>query len=274
MPRANSADAITLDALWRSPLEEIARLDVDLKHALFHPSFDERVETSRLLSWRDDLDSWASDMGYPNKMSERRRAAWDVALGERLLTDTAELSEAEDPTVWCWLATHLLPHLVVYRWGWPAGSPETGPTGRDPWTRFGPTDKNGLLLARQRVAIYGRELALHASEQEFQSIQYRPAFGLDRRVARVILEILVEAAQDMSSNYGRQGSTRSDDADDVCVELRIINSMRPFCFLSDDAIAEIVRETIERLPEIRDPRKEARRNRDKSIQGQQSAIPA
>ncbi len=268
-PRSRGSEWTTLLDLHGRSLDEIADSPFDLRRSEFHPAGAQRVSDGQLRGWRSDLNRWAYDHAFPAPLNEKMRSKWDVALGQRLLDDTSELAEGDNPAVWCWLATHLLPHFVLYRWGWPNFVDGQAPRGRAPWARFGPTDKNGLLMARQRVLVYGADLTRRASEQEFQSIQYRPAYGLDRRVARVVLETLVDAVDDPDSNYGRQGSTRSDDADDVCVELRVINSLRPMCFMSDQQIRHLVEATIERLPEIRDPRKEARRNATKYIDGQE-----
>lgn len=269
-PRSRGSDWPALRELHGRSLDDIATVPIDLRRAEFHPSAALRVTEQQLLGWREELNSWAYDNAFPSKLDEKMRSRWDVRLGQRLLADTDVLPEADNPAVWCWLATHLLPHFVIYRWGWPALVDGTLPTNRSAWARFGPSDKNGLLLARQRVLIYGSDLAARATEQEFQSIQYRPAYGLDRRVARVVLKTLVEAAADPSSNYGRQGSTRSDDADDVCVELRVVNSLRPLCFMTDEKLRSVVLDTIDRLPKIRDPRKEERRNAGKHLEGQTS----
>jgi len=102
-----------------------------------------------------------------------------------------------------------------------------------------------------RILTYGPDLAARASEQEFQSIQNRPAFGLNQRVARVVMQTLVDAYDDSNSNYGKNGGTRALDNNDVCIELRVINSLRPLCFASDDSVIEIVKQVVERLPDLR-----------------------
>jgi hypothetical protein len=239
----------------KSP-EELSDNPIDLRRAEFHPAGERHVTEDELLSWRDDLNSWAYDRGYPSPLNTERRSNWDVELGTRLLDDTSGLPEALHPDVWCWIATHLLPHFVVYRWNWPALTHGHPPTGRAQWARFGTDLRNGLRLAVHRILTYGPDIAKRASEQEFQSIQYRPAFGLDQRVARIVLATLVDAYDDPTSNYGKNGGTRALDADDVCIELRLINSLRPLCFASDDDIVAIVHDSIDRLPEYRKTRAE------------------
>lgn len=238
---------------YGKPAEELANLAIDLRRSEFHPAGERQVTVEELMSWRDDLNDWAYTHAFPNPLNTERRSTWDVDLGLRLLADTDGLPEAVHPDVWCWLATNLLPHFVVYRWGWPARREGAPPEGRSPWARFGGDLRNGLRLAMHRITTYGPDIARRASEQEFQSIQYRPAFGLDQRVAKVVLRTLVEAWDDPDSNYGKNGGTRALDNNDVCIELRLVSSLRPLCFSTDEEIEEIVRDVIERLPSLRRP---------------------
>jgi hypothetical protein len=251
-PRAsgNTAWRPLLDLHGEVP-EKLIDKPFDLRRAEFHPAGDTRVTEMALQQWRDDLNVWAYDRRFPGQLDSERRSAWDVDLGVKLLDDTGKIPEALHPDVWCWLAVHLLPHFVVYRWGWPATTDGAPPTAREPWARFGSDLRNGLRLALHRIITYGADLAHRASEQEFQSIQYRPAFGLDQRVARVVLRTLVDENDDPSSNYGKNGGTRALDANFVCIELRLINSLQPLCFASDATIADTVRGVIESLPDLR-----------------------
>jgi hypothetical protein len=250
-PRSSNLDWHTLMDIHGSAPETIDERPIDLRHAQFHPAGERRITESELVEWRKDLNSWAHDNGFPGQLNEERRSRWDVLLGTRLLEDTQNLPESQHPAVWSWIATHLLPHFVVYRWGWPAKKGGEPPHGREPWARFGDSDKNALLMARQRVRAYGRDLALKATEQEFQSIQYRPAFGIDQRVARIVLESLITAWEDPGSNYGKKGGTRALDANYVCIELRLVNSLRPLAFAADNDVASIVDDIVERLPDLR-----------------------
>ena len=251
-PRASGSSTwLPLIDVHGSAPDSLADNPIDLRRAEFHPAGDRHVNHEELLAWRNDLNAWAHDRGYPSALNTERRSVWDVDLGTQLLKDTAGLPEAMHPDVWCWIATHLLPHFVVYRWDWPALKDGAPPIGRSEWARFGPDLRNGLPLAMHRILTCGPDIAGRASEQEFQSIQYRPAFGLDQRVACIVLHVLVDAADAPDSKYGRSGDTRSKDADTVCVDLRVVNSLRPFCFVSDDGVSEIVVDVIDRLPELR-----------------------
>jgi len=238
--------------------EELKSANFDLRLAHFAPHGSDRVSESGLRNWREALNEWAYDeKSFPAPLREDQKAAWDVDLGLRLVEDLDGHPEFYDPDVWCWFATHLLPHFVVHRWGWPKAIDGEVPKGRSSWSRFGNGDKNALFLSIHRVVTYGPDLAKRATQQEFQSIQYRPAYGLDQRVALVILKTLVDAYEDQGSCYGKKPDTskpgnRALDCNHVCIELRYINSLRPLCFATDDQIAEIVSETISRLPELRE----------------------
>jgi len=251
---------VTGSAWWRplldlhgQSLDQLRKNRIDLRRAEFHPAGEQRISEPQLLAWRESLNDWASDRSFPAAMNLGKSSAWDVELGLRLLKDLGHLPEILHPDVWCWLATNLLPHFVAYRWGWPEPKDGETPVGGDAWARFGPGPKNGLRLAVQRILTYGPDIASRASEQEFQSLQNRPAYGLDKRVARLVLQTLVDAFDDPASNYGKNGGTRTLDANDVCIELRLINSLQPFCFAVEDNIVSTVEEIIERLPNIRRP---------------------
>lgn len=231
---------------------EIEKNEFNLREATFHTP-DRRVSDKQLTDWREDLNRWAYDRGFPANLDDAKRSDWDVAIGVRLLADTKHMPEGLNGDVWCWITTHLLPHLVVYRWGWPAAVDREAPIGQAKWDRFGPTLKNGLRLAVHRIVTYGEDIARRATENEFQSIQYRPAYGLDQRVARLILGTLVEASEDPSSNYGKGNGNRTLDSNLLTKELRVLNSMRPLCFASDSAVVNTVRSVIDRLPDLRPP---------------------
>lgn len=237
--------------VYGQPAEKLVDRPFDLKRAVFHPAANRRVTEAELRAWRDSLNHWAYERRFPGTLNYERRSNWDVDLGVRLLEDTNGLPEAFHPDVWCWIAVQLLPHLVVYRWGWPNPVDGEPPRGRSAWARFGHDLRNGLRLAMHRIATYGPDIARRASEQEFQSIQYRPAFGLDQRVARTVLETLVDSADDADSNYGKNGGTRALDANLVCTELRVINSLRPLCFLAEKELREVALDVIDRLPQLR-----------------------
>jgi hypothetical protein len=247
---------LPLAELRGKPLDEVATIPFDLKRAEFHPNCEPRVTEEQLLNWRTDLNSWAYDKGFPSVMDTKQRSAWDMDLGVRLLNDTRNLPESLHPDVWCWIAVHLLPHFIVHRWGWPTDTKDgKPPTGIAKWSRFGREQKNGLRLAMRRVDTYGEDIARKADQEEFQFIENRPAFSLDRRVSRAILSTLIDAFENKQSPYGKtsKGSKggRRIDANLVGIELRRINSMKPLCFASDDEVATIVTGVIDRLPDMR-----------------------
>ena len=245
----------SLQTIHDQSVERLMEQTFNLQQADFHTAGD-RISERELREWRSDLNLWARGNGFPYEMNAEKKSDWDVELGKRLCEDVKDLPESSHPHVWCWIAVNLLPHFVVHRWGWP--TPQDGqqiPTGGAKWSRFGPDLRNGLRLAAYRIATYGEDLASDASEQEFQSLQNRPSYGRDRRVARVILQTLVDSYADEDSNYGKNGGTRALDCDDICQELQRINSMRPFCFRTDLEIQTLVSDAIKRLPNYRRPPK-------------------
>lgn len=229
---------------------EAADLAVGFRSGRVHPDASGVASKEQLIAWRSELDDWARENGFGRKMTRSQQLNWDVGLGTKLLEDSRHLPERLHPDVWCWISVYLLPHLVVHRWGWPKSDiTDEAPTGSVKWARFGQSPRNALRLAMRRVETFGDEIARRADQEEFQFIENRPAFGLDRRVARAILEVLIEARDDANSEYGK-GGTRID-ANNVGIELRIINSMRPLCLCTNAEIRQVVQSVVERLPDLR-----------------------
>ena len=254
-PRAKAQEsARSLTLIYKKPLDDIRERPFNLQTAEFHPLGKERVSEQDLLNWRNELNDWAADEGFPSQMDANRRSEWDVLLGERLIEDLREVPEFLHPDVWCWIATYLLPHFAVYRWGWPQAV-EDGPSKASAWARFGSDGRNALRMVVNRILLYGPKIARRASEQEFQSIQNRPAFGADPRVAKVVMEAFMQALDDPNSNYAKNygdvPGDRSRDNNLACMELRLINSLRPLCFETDATISEITLDVVKRLPELR-----------------------
>ncbi len=207
-----------------------------------------RAELSSLLGLRSELTDWAADaFGFPGALeSEKRKADWNTELGLQLLQRLGEHAEGRHPNVHAWLASALVPHLVVHRWGWP----ETGRDGAVPssprkWSRFGMGLRNGLRLALYRVQVLGEDVARNANEQEFQDVLERPAFGNDPRVARTILARLIELHEDPRSSYGKAGLGRTAHCAAALPRLRTLNVLRPLAFLDERDIVDAVDRCVE-----------------------------
>ena len=158
------------------------------------------------------------------------------------------LADPVHPDVWCLIASHLLPHCGLSM-GMASSKPRS--VGTKSWNHFTAHPTNGLRMAINRILFYGEEIAREADSQEFQSLLGRPSFGSDPRVAKVVMATFIEEWKDPESNYGKHGGNRSIDNDIACTELRLINSLRPLCFESDETISEITKTVISELPELR-----------------------
>ena len=258
-PRATSSESVRSLVALRgtsprgTPVEDLLDVPFDLKQAQFHPNATNRVDEDALLTWRVELNSWAQEeKAFPSNLEpDNGKNNWDVDLGLRLIDDIGRIPEFLHPDVWCWIASHLLPHFVVYRWEWPKLKDQEVPVGTKSWNHFTAHPTNGLRMAINRILFYGEEIAREADSQEFQSLLGRPSFGSDPRVARVVMATFIEEWKDPKSNYGKHGGNRSIDNDIACTELRLINSLRPLCFESDETISEITKTVISELPELR-----------------------
>jgi hypothetical protein len=200
-----------------------------------------------LKDWRQEIIQWATDEHrYPEPLSAAGKRSWNVALGERLALDLADSPEAGHPEVHCWLASRLFPDLVVWRWGEPSWS--TGPDGTNlytltpkSWWRFTTHRRNALRVVWWRATQLGRHVATHALEDEFLAVLGRPTIGADPRVARLVLEELIE--QDRGG--ADDGGNRGEIAKAAMVHLRRRNALRPLRHLSDDRVRAMTAESLD-----------------------------
>ena len=87
-PRASAPEsARSLVSIHGKRLDDIRDRSINLKVAEFHPSGKERVSEQELLSWREALNVWAADEGFPSQMDPSRRSEWDVLLGQHTIED-------------------------------------------------------------------------------------------------------------------------------------------------------------------------------------------
>lgn len=98
-------------------LAQLETLDLpSLETEQFAPTGPERVQENFLLELRADLRSIAGAAGYPSRSEQATRefdgraaiclAERDLPIGQAIRSDT-----------WAWIAVHLVPHLVHWRYG-------------------------------------------------------------------------------------------------------------------------------------------------------------
>lgn len=157
----------------------------------FAPTGGRRVSEAELDQLRRDLDAVADAAGFPadtllarqhfDRQVSRFLGAADLPPGEMLRAET-----------WAWIAVHLVPHLVQWRFG--------GTDGTAAVERFaGPLQRNaiGRLWYRGWVFDAGPghprrfDLLDHLPEDATVAILERTTIASDHRLARVLAECWV-----------------------------------------------------------------------------------
>lgn len=153
-------------------LERISMPPLDTQ--AFAPTGPQRVDESFLHDLRAGLDAIAKAAGYPQRQEETLRtfdAKAAVFLGELELP----LGEAIRSETWAWIAVHLAPHLVQWRWGKDdkpasekryAGILQRNALGRlwyrayvmreeegDPWMTLGLVNEDAHVAVLERTSI-------------------------------------------------------------------------------------------------------------------------
>lgn len=98
-------------------LDTLERLDLPpLDTERFPPTGPGRVQLPFLRTLRDELTGLARMAGYPDRSDDTYRQ-FDRAAAEYLGGLDLPVGEMLRGEVWTWIAVHLAPHLVEWRWG-------------------------------------------------------------------------------------------------------------------------------------------------------------
>jgi hypothetical protein len=203
----------------------------DLSREMFAPTGPAKVIPAELLELRAALDRVAVESGYPAVGADQRRLFdRNVArlLGERGLP-VDEMLRAD---TWTWIAVHLAPHLVRWRWQDAAGSVTTA--------RYnGILQRNALgrLWYRAHVLDQGvgheDRWALSDALNEDAAVQLleRTAIASDRRLSRCVIKHWIEVGT---------GSNAEAMLREGLIRIRIQGVMLELAVLEDAALEALV----------------------------------
>ena len=190
-PRLSPARAKTL-------LAERGGLDVAQLRGLSPPVMDhekfsatglQRISRNDLVKIRDEVEAAAIEAGYPES-SQSARQKFDRYVAVRLASMDLPSGEMLRPDVWTWLAMHLFPHLVQWRFG-----KEDGAISEERFLGIVQRNALGRLWLRGRIFDRGGQdgeqrwkLAEAISEDASVAILERTSLASDWRLARALGE--------------------------------------------------------------------------------------
>ncbi len=205
----------------------------------FAPTGPSRISLHELLLLQSALNAAAREAGYPS-VGDNARKQFD-RKATRLLGEQ-ELPEDEmlRPDTWGWIAIHLVPHLV--RWRWQSSDGIVTPA-----RYFGIVQRNaiGRLWYRAYVLDQGPEradrwaLADAVTEDAAMNLLERTTLASDRRLSRSIMRHWISTAD----GPGLEGRLREG-----LIRLRIEAVLRELAVLDEAGLDAVVVKALAMLP--------------------------
>lgn len=168
----------------------------DLSHPKSYPPAVGRpiISSDYLKDLRRGVKEIAREYGYPyrSEQKSRRMSEFDAALGNFLL-DFLKITPAEAGVdeVWNFLTLVLLPDIAAWRY----------PNRKDAadFDRWLGKPRNVLRKVWWRAYCLGPELNLRIGEDEGVAVMERPTFGLNPKLARIIVSTHLERSKESSA---------------------------------------------------------------------------
>lgn len=224
LPRLDTSAALsTLREMNGALAVELQSAEIRLSHPSQHWfPLGGRVASEELRALRRTLDGLAMEHGFPADLSVQRegmgsQAGWDRALGRALVDHLERMGAAEldHPDTWTWLGTTLLPHLIVWRWGWPHDPEELeAPRRRRRYERYIGTLRSGLRRPWYRTVMYAEDGHEYPdlNEDHLVQIEERPSLGAEPEVGRALLQGIVRAYAEGVLDPERQSAGQREEA--------------------------------------------------------------
>lgn len=237
------AGAIASSFASKEPTALQASLLPPLSGERFAPTGGQRVSEAELIQLRRDLDTVATATGFPadsplarqqfDRQAARLLGAADLPPGEMLRAET-----------WAWIAVHLVPHLVQWRFG--------GTDGTAAVERFaGSLQRNAIGRLWYRAWVFDAgpgsasrfDLIDHLPEDATVAILERTTIASDHRLARVLAECWVrhrDEAPSQAEALLRQSAIR----------VRVAAVIRELTVLDDRELGEAIERVLSETASI------------------------
>jgi hypothetical protein len=209
----------------------------------FAPTGGRRVTDAELVKLRQDLDTIATSVGFPaDTLLARQQFDRQVArfLGEAELPP-GEMLRAE---TWAWIAVHLVPHLVQWRFGSGDGTAAA--------ERFaGSLQRNAIGRLWYRAWVFDSgaghperfDLVDQLPEDATVAILERTSIASDHRLARMLAESWVRH-RDETPSLGETLLRRA------AIRIRVAAVVRELAALDDNDLGEVVDRVLSEIVSI------------------------
>lgn len=185
-PRLAGPYALAKLREWHgAAVEELRGLVDEWEPRTRYYEIGDKVDAATIRKLRDDLRDMAGRHGYPSSRRRRGLSAFDRETGERMLEEP--ILDVGSDDVWCYVASGLVPDVVVWRWNWPSTSrlPADELPARS-FDRFLGGFRNTFRRGWYRLTTYGAgedDPPAIFWEDALVNMEERPSIGSNPRVA-------------------------------------------------------------------------------------------
>lgn len=237
-PKLQAGRAKAIVAEWQGldadALKEQSRTLPEIAREKFAATGIPKISAEELAMFRDEIEGAATSAGYPTKSLAVRQKV-DTAIAVRLANMDLPEGEMLRPDVWTWIAVHLMPHFVHWRF-----SKDTGVVTEERYLGLVQRNAIGRLWLRGKAFDRGEGaedrwgLVSGISEDATVAILERTSVAGDWRLARVIGEVWLDA---------KNKELAADDLlRDAVIRARISFAITEFGIYSDENLKITIEE--------------------------------
>lgn len=237
-PKLHAGRAKAIVSEWKGldadALKQQSRTLPEIAREKFAATGLPKISAEELATFRNQIEDAATSAGYPTKSLAVRQQV-DTAIAVRLAKMDLPEGEMLRPEVWTWIAVHLMPHIVHWRF-----SKDTGEVKEERYLGILQRNALGRLWLRGKVFDRGEEvedrwgLVDGISEDATVAILERTSVAGDWRLARVIGEAWLDAK--------RKGLAADDLLRDAVIRARISFAITELGIYNDEDLKTTIEE--------------------------------